>query len=104
MKNFETHCPINGTSALQPKLEPGNVIAFPGSSASSSAYRVMGTRNDSPDLPRMVRSRVLDSEMAQSLRYGSAQGRSFDRVKPWQAAFVGVVFTLFSFASVLLAL
>lgn len=103
MKNFEMYCPIEGTSALQPNFKTGKVITFPSRSAFSC-------EPDSSNLDASVASLssfsslALNSEMAQSLRYGSARGCPFERVKPWQAVVTGILFSSLSLASVFLSL
>lgn len=87
MKNFEVRYPTDGTSALQPKLAHtpvggGAIIEFPGNASQSAraGRSVAGHRS------------ILCSDMARSLRSGSARGCAYDRIAPWQAALAGVVF------------
>lgn len=116
MKNFERQYPINGTSALQPEFEclsarTENIIAFPKRSVRytartasaaisqqecSSAVHVMGSYQ--------MRNRILKTEIAQSIRYGSTRGCAYNRVKPWQATIAACVFSILALASIFMGL
>ena len=82
MKNFEMNCPVEGTSALQPKLDSAparraRIIAFP-------QHAVL------PD--RDVRAVRDGASIVSAVRTGSAQGVAFGRVQRWQAVVGGCVF------------
>lgn len=94
MKNFEMKYPVEGTSALQPKLDSAparqaRIIAFPERAAQtgSSAHAGCG-----------------DASFASAVRAGTAQGVSFGRVQPWQAVVGGCVFAALAFASLFMGL
>ena len=77
MKNFEMNCPVEGTSALQPKLD-SRIIAFP-------QHAVLPDRDG--------------ASIVSAVRTGSAQGVAFGRVQRWQAAVGGCVFAALALAS-----
>ena len=84
MKNFEMNCPVEGTSALQPKLDSAparraRIIAFP-------QHAVL------PD--RDVRAVRDGASIVSAVRTGSAQG-----VQRWQAVVGGCVFAALALAS-----
>ena len=86
MKNFEMNCPVEGTSALQPKLDSAparraRIIAFP-------QHAVL------PD--RDVRAVRDGASIVSAVRTGSAQGVAFGRV---QAVVGGCVFAALALAS-----
>ena len=93
MKNFETNYPVEGTSALQPKLDPAlqcaRIIAFPG--------RPVPMEGGS-------REHAGRSTIALAVRTGTAQGVSFGRVQRWQAVVGGCAFAALSFASLFMGL
>ena len=67
MKNFEMNCPVEGTSALQPKLDSAparraRIIAFP-------QHAVLPDRDG--------------ASIVSAVRTGSAQGVAFGRVQRW---------------------
>lgn len=102
MKNFEVRYPTNGTAALQPKLEQramtrARIIEFPERHAQ---HGVQTARN----LPNVPSHGILDSNMAQTIRFGTARGCAFDRIAPWQAVLIGGAFSLISLASLLIGL
>ena len=83
MKNFEMNCPVEGTSALQPKLDSAparraRIIAFP---------------------PHAVRPDRAGASIVSAVRTGSAQGVAFGRVQRWQAVVGGCVFAALALAS-----
>ena len=89
MKNFEMNCPVEGTSALQPKLDSAparraRIIAFP-------QHAVLPDRD-----VRAVRDR---DSIVSAVRTGSAQGVAFGRVQRWQAVVGGCVFAALALAS-----
>ena len=89
MKNFEMNCPVEGTSALQPKLDSAparraRIIAFP-------QHAVL------PD--RDVRAVRDGASIVSAGRTGSAQGVAFGRVQRWQAVVGGCVFAALALAS-----
>ena len=89
MKNFEMNCPVEGTSALQPKLDSAparraRIIAFP-------QHAVL------PD--RDVRAVRDGASIVSAVRTGSAQGVAFGRVQRWQAVVGGCVFAALALAS-----
>lgn len=113
MKNFEMRCPVDGTSALQPRFEQpsssaGTIIAFPGQHAVSAAQAMPNNRRSASESGHRVathmRVRLNESDMVQCLRYGSAQGLGYNRIAPWQAVAAGLVFSLTAFGSILLGL
>lgn len=112
MKNFEMHCPVDGTSALQPKFEhtassAGTIIAFPGQHDAWTGQPVSDNHQiatPSHNATSRVRARINETEMVQSLRYGSAQGCAYNRIAPWQAVTAGLLFSVVAFASILMGL
>lgn len=83
MKNFEMNCPVEGTSALQPKLDSAparraRIIAFP-------KHAVLPDRDG--------------ASIVSAVRTGSAQGVAFGRVQRWQAVVGGCVFAALALAS-----
>lgn len=83
MKNFEMNCPVEGTSALQPKLDSAparraRIIAFP-------QHAVLPDRDG--------------ASIVSAVRTGSAQGMAFGRVQRWQAVVGGCVFAALALAS-----
>ena len=83
MKNFEMNCPVEGTSALQPKLDSAparraRIIAFP-------QHAVLPDRDG--------------ASIVSAVRTGSAQGVAFGRVQRWQAVVGGCVFAALALAS-----
>lgn len=89
MKNFEINCPVEGTSALQPKLDPASarharIIAFP-RHAALSARDMRAVRNG--------------ASIVSAVRAGSVQGVAFGRVQRWQAVVGGCVFAALALAS-----
>ena len=79
MKNFEMNCPVEGTSALQPKLDSAparraRIIAFP-------QHAVL------PD--RDVRAVRDGASIVSAVRTGSAQGVAFGRVQRWSRPIKG---------------
>ena len=83
MKNFEMNCPVEGTSALQPKLDSAparraRIIAFP-------QHAVLPDRDG--------------ASIVSAVRTGSAQGVAFGRVPRWQAVVGGSVFAALALAS-----
>lgn len=83
MKNFEMNCPVEGTSALQPKLDSAparraRIIAFP-------QHAVLPDRDG--------------TSIVSAVRTGSAQGVAFGRVQRWQAVVGGCVFAALALAS-----
>lgn len=120
MKNFEMKYRIDGTAALQPRFEDAfsqaeNIIDFPVPTLSS---RGGGCASINPALETGLASQVsgtaegmrpkhlslFETEMVQSLRYGSASGQSYDRIKPWQGALAGSLFFAVAIASLFLSL
>ncbi|WP_080797363.1 hypothetical protein [Arabiibacter massiliensis] len=100
MKNFAMRYPVNGTSALQPKLSHpsssrGTIIKFPAQAAPCAAHGSLGAQRCG------ARDRILGSELVRSLRYGTAKGRSYDRIAPWQAVVAGIVFAAVALLAVL---
>lgn len=110
MKNFRVRYLVDGTSALDsetPQVFAGaeNIITFPGCDSPSTE----STPSKTVGLPtgrravlpiRTAYGRVLNTEMAQSIRYGTAQGRAYNRIRPWQAAVAGCVFSLLALISI----
>lgn len=108
MKNSEMRYPVSGTSALQPEFgKPranATIIAFPGQEASTKRISLpaVSNRERSPRRPATLWGQLLESEIVSSLRYGTAKGVSYDRVKPWQAIAAGIAFSGASFAAIML--
>ena len=108
MKNFKMRCTMEGTSALKPKFEhqiaePTNIIAFPGGITHHEvSLGVSGTYSWSA-ATRNVYRRFLNTDMVQSLRYGTSRGHAFGRIDPRQAAAMGIVFSVFALGSILLS-
>ena len=77
------NCPVEGTSALQPKLDSAparraRIIAFP-------QHAVLPDRDG--------------ASIVSAVRTGSAQGVAFGRVQRWQAVVGGCVFAALALAS-----
>lgn len=94
MKNFEMKYPVEGTSALQPKLDPAparraRIIAFPERPISGA---------------RVAQPRRASESLVSAVRAGTAQGVSFDRVQRWQAVLGGCVFAALAFAGLIVGL
>lgn len=111
MKNFAARYPVSGTSALKPKpehvlCEASNIIEFPGRRTQSAAYadRVQVDRRSAQERGPLGCRRALASETVRDMLRGTVRGRTFDRVEPWQAVLVGVLFTAISFSSLFLGL
>ncbi len=107
MKNFEMHCPVEGSSALQPKLaqdgaeRKGFIIAFPGAYGSYASPRVQSLSQ----MPgRSVPVRFDGDQLIKVLRNGSVSGLPYNRMQRWQAVVAGIVFSVASFGSMLLFL
>lgn len=126
MKNFETRYPVNGSSALRPEYDDANsarrayIIAFPGvkthqdeETSSPSHHRPQHAASQATvqsihhvglhAVPRAhetvrVKDRLMHADCIQSLRYGTAQGVPFNRMKRWQAVVAGSICTAFAFA------
>lgn len=119
MNNFKEIYPVSGTSALQPSCKTDQkrtaaIIAFPMSEASAHAAPVCraprGAHAAVPNARRLEAAarrsyvRIKDTEVAQGLRYGSAQGVPFGRMKRWQAFAAGGAFAACAFLSLFLGL
>ena len=111
MNNFEARCITKGSSALQPEFDysstkGGVVIKFSQQIACNEPP--VDNLSESKEFPRCSKFTskaylyFIQSEMAQSLRYGSIQGHAYNRVKPWQAVLVGSLFFITSVASLFL--
>lgn len=112
MKKLEAYCPVNGTAALRPDFDAAatarreNIIAFPGSTPAEDTVdpsRGSVAPSDAMD-GQSYRKALGDTEFMRSLRYGSAQGVAFNRVKRWQAVIMGLLLLTFSFATLLFEL
>ncbi len=101
MKNFETRCPIDGTSALLPQLDAvsqaATIIEFPGQVRQYTSASNLSSQS-------AVREYVREKGVVRTLRDGSLAGCSYHRMKSWQAALAGCAFTLFSLVSILAGL
>lgn len=101
MKNFETRCPIDGTSALLPQLDAvpqaATIIEFPGQVRQDTFALNLSSQG-------AVREYVREKGVVRTLRDGSLAGCSYHRMKTWQAALAGCAFTLFSLVSILAGL
>lgn len=94
MKNFEMNYPVEGTSALQPKLDSAparraRIIAFPERPSQDGGA---------------ARSKHGSASFASALRAGTAQGVSFGRMQRWQAVVAGCAFGALALASLLMGL
>lgn len=106
MKNFEVRCPTDGTSALQPEFDRasasrGAIIEFPGR-ALARPGRVPTREAFARETPVTHDTGV--SETARALRFGSMGGCAYGRVRPWQAAVAGCVFSALALASMFVGL
>ncbi len=115
MKNSEVCYPISGSSALHPDLHDTpsgreNIIAFPGMVPSDQKEGTLASRGFYQNLSKASKfstvslDRLRNTEMVRSLRYGSAQGVSFNRISRWQAVVACVVFCAMAFAALFLKL
>ncbi len=108
MKNFETQCSVDGTSALQPEFQhapahAGNIIDF--STRAICCSHPSTQRVSFGIAPRSgQQANLFKNEMTHSLRYGAIGGISYDRVKPWQAALAACTFSALAFASLFVGL
>lgn len=112
MKKLEAYCPVNGTAALRPNFDAAatarreNIIAFPGNMPAEDTVAPLGdpaAPSGAMDL-KSYRKALENTEFMRSLRYGSAQGVAFNRVKRWQAVVIGLLIFTFSFATLLFEL
>lgn len=119
MNNFEEIYSVSGTSALQPSRKTDQkrtaaIIAFPmpqtPEHAAPARCAARGAHAAAPSARRLEAAarrsceRIMDTEVAQGLRYGSAQGVPFGRMKRWQAVAAGGAFTACAFLSLFLGL
>ena len=113
MKNFEAKYPTNGTSALKPEFKhvvaaKDNIIVFPGQGSFSNASHASFSDSEesfiSDSLAFSSSANLGNVRMLDVLRYGSLQGSSYDRVKPWQAALVGALLFIISVGSLFISL
>lgn len=91
MKNFEMKYPVEGASALQPRLDAtpvrrARIIAFP-EHAAQAKYENHAARND--------------MSILSAVRAGTVQGISYGRMQRWQAIVGGCVFATLAFVSLL---
>lgn len=104
MEKFEMYYPVEGTSALKPKLssesaQPARIISFP----------ELRTRQDARTgcaLVRVERGSFVhrvESTVAAAMA-GTVQGSSFGRMQRWQAVAGGCTFVALAFGSLLLSL
>ncbi|RDB62375.1 hypothetical protein C1878_08640 [Gordonibacter sp. 28C] len=104
MKNFEVQCPTDGTSALQPEFDRasasvGTIIEFP--------RRTLAIPGHIAPLNTPVHGRCAprqSAETARGFRLGRIDGCAYGRVRPWQAAVVGCVFSALTLASMFVGL
>ncbi|MEG0324234.1 MAG: hypothetical protein RR619_09580 [Raoultibacter sp.] len=86
MKEFEAQYRVVGTSALKTDASlsqaQGSIIKFPSTPSSRS-------RRTAPAHAAHLRTDSVS--FRQDLRTGSARGKAFGRIAPWQAASAGVV-------------
>lgn len=101
MKNFETRCPIDGTSALLPQLDAvpqaATIIEFPGYVRQRASVSNLSSQSANSEY-------ACEKGVVRTLRDGSLAGCSYHRMKSWQAALAGCAFTLFSLVSILVGL
>lgn len=112
MKKYATSYPVEGTSALRLEpVEPGRddatIIAFPGlrRSARSADSGFDGSRcavHSSGFEP--AKQPVFKSKLVAELCAGDAGGKSFGRMRPWQAAVGGFALCATAFAGLFLTL
>ncbi|HIY83320.1 hypothetical protein [Rubneribacter sp.] len=100
MRNFDLRCPVDGTSALDPGLThglapKGIVIDFPTNACGRKRLEGAATPTS---------GRRLSSETLQSLAYGTARGKAFDRVPVSQAVVTGFAFVALAMASAVFGL
>lgn len=107
MKNFEMRCPFDGTSALQPEFNrvsaAGAIIEFPGSGSQGACAPLQHSHARQVPSAACCARRLGATEMARVLRHGSAAGRAYGRVRPWQGALAGCVFSVFAFLSIFIS-
>lgn len=107
MKNFEMRYPLDGTSALQPEFghapAVGAIIEFPGSVSQGACASSARAQRPSSAAHR-AHGHYGASETVRALHRGSAAGCAYGRVRPWQGALAGCVFSLFAFVSIFIGL
>lgn len=107
MKNFEMRYPLDGTSALQPEFghapAVGAIIEFPGS-VSQGAYASSARVQRPSSAAHGAHGHHGVPETVRALHRGSAAGCAYGRVRPWQGALAGCVFSLFAFVSIFIGL
>ena len=92
MKEFNTQYPVVGTSAMKVRVSETKaqaaIIAFP--QAPTGDNRHTTAAHAAP----MKHTVSLPAGLTHALRSGSARGKAFNRVAPWQAAAAGTVFSI----------
>lgn len=99
MKKFETRYDVIGTAALKADITEsrvqGAIIDFP-------LPREKSPRHAAPAHARHTSERSMG--FVQDLRQGSALGKSFGRIAPWQAASAGIVLSAAAFATIFIGM
>ena len=107
MKNFEMRCPFDGTSALQPEFNrvsvAGAIIEFPGSGSQGACAPLQHSHARQVPAHR-AHAHYGAPETVRALHRGSVAGCAYGRVRPWQGALAGCVFSLFAFVSIFIGL
>lgn len=102
MNNFETRYSVIGSSALQPgkhdtACSKECIIDFPASFEDDSKESAVSPQASLSPLHAMG-TRVKRLLYIDEIRGGTLQGKSFDKVKPWQTALAGSFFFLVALA------
>lgn len=110
MKNFEVRCATDGTSALQPEFDyapmsTGAIIEFPGrASRRALAYPERDAIRDVSARAASTSRYAEAARTAHAFRFGSIGGCAYGRVRPWQAAIAGCVFSALALVSMFVGL
>ncbi len=99
MKNFEARYTVVGTSALKVDASKNQahaaIIEFPASGKTGRPRHAAS---------RHLHGRVSDLELVSELRTGTARGKAFGRIAPWQSVSAGVVLAAAAFATIFLGI
>lgn len=92
MINFEARYSVVGTSALKAHAsvsqDHATIIEFPAPEITRGAHA------------RHAGCNVFDSALATEIRTGSARGKAFDRIAPWQSVSAGIALAVVAFATI----
>lgn len=114
MRKNVARYPIDGTAALQieinnPTACTGTIIAFPETKQldpqrTRTAQTATSRHITAEGVFRGFVQSATETDMVQSLRYGTAKGQAFNRFTRMQAFLVGLFFTVVSFGTLFLSL